>query len=91
MTKTVAILGTLDTKGQEFGYLRICIESAGLGTLLIDCGVLESPEITPDVSRQEIAAAGGFRVESRSLQKLDLCKSESVTEAFSSRRAAPRQ
>jgi uncharacterized protein (UPF0261 family) len=62
MPKTVAILGTLDTKGQEFGYLRSCIESAGLGTLLIDCGVLADPELTPNVSRQEVAAAGGFRI-----------------------------
>ena len=63
MPKTVAILGTLDTKGQEFGYLRSYIESAGLGTLLIDCGVLEPPQLTADVSRQEVAAAGGSRVE----------------------------
>jgi uncharacterized protein (UPF0261 family) len=62
MPKTVAILGTLDTKGQEFGYLRSCIESAGLGTLLIDCGVLADPELTPNVSRQEVAGAGGFRI-----------------------------
>jgi uncharacterized protein (UPF0261 family) len=63
MPKTVAILGTFDSKGQEFGYLRSCIESAGLGTLLIDCGVLEPRQLTADVSRQEIAAAGGFRIE----------------------------
>ena len=62
MPKTVAILGTLDTKGQEFGYLRSCIESAGLRTLLVDCGVLEAPQPTPDISRQEVAAAGGFRI-----------------------------
>jgi uncharacterized protein (UPF0261 family) len=63
MPKTVAILGTLDTKGQEFAYLRSCIESAGLATLLIDCGVLEPPPLTPDISRQEVAAAGGSRIE----------------------------
>ena len=63
MPKTVAILGTLDTKGQEFSYLRSCIESAGLRTMLIDCGVLAGTSLTTDVSRQEIAAAGGFGIE----------------------------
>lgn len=59
MPKTVAILGTFDTKGEEFDYLRSCIESAGLATLMIDCGVLQAPPFDPDVTRQEVAAAGG--------------------------------
>ena len=59
MAKTIAILGTFDTKGQEFDYLRRCIEAAGVGALLIDCGVLDAPALTPDVSRDEVAAAGG--------------------------------
>jgi len=63
MGKTVAIIGTLDTKSEEFGYLRSCIESAGLGTLLIDCGVLEPTQLTPDVPRQEVAAAAGVLIE----------------------------
>ncbi|HXJ96432.1 MAG TPA: Tm-1-like ATP-binding domain-containing protein [Terriglobia bacterium] len=62
MPKTVAILGTLDTKGQEFGYLRSCIEAAGLDTLLVDCGILEPPQVAPDVSRQEVASAAGSRI-----------------------------
>jgi uncharacterized protein (UPF0261 family) len=63
MPKTVAILGTLDTKGQEFAYLRRRIQGAGLNTLVLDCGVLEPPGFTPDLSRQEVAAAGGHRLE----------------------------
>jgi uncharacterized protein (UPF0261 family) len=59
MPKTVAILGTLDTKGEEFAYLRSRIERAGLATLVIDCGVLGPPPFSPDVSRQEVARAGG--------------------------------
>ena len=51
MPKTVAIVGTLDTKGEEFAYLRSRIESAGLATLVIDCGVLEAPAFTSDISR----------------------------------------
>jgi len=59
MPKTVAILGTLDTKGEEFAYLRSRIERAALATLVIDCGVLDPPAFTPDISRREVAAAGG--------------------------------
>lgn len=57
--KTVAIIGTLDTKGEEFAFLRDSIESAGCATLLIDCGVLEPPSSRPDISREQVAAAGG--------------------------------
>jgi len=63
MPTTVAILGTFDTKGQEFDYLRRSIETAGVGTLLIDCGVLDAPTLTPDISRDEVAAAAGIRIQ----------------------------
>ena len=60
--KTVAILGTLDTKGAEFAYLRERIQAGGLATLVIDCGVLEAPPFGPDISRQEVAAAAGYEL-----------------------------
>lgn len=63
MPKTVAIVGTLDTKGEEFAYLRSRIESAGLATLVIDCGVLEAPAFAPDVSSREVASAAGQNLE----------------------------
>jgi len=63
MPKTVAIVGTLDTKGEEFAFLRSRIESAGLATVVIDCGVLEAPAFTPDVSRREVAGAAGQTLE----------------------------
>jgi len=63
MPKTVAIVGTFDTKGEEFAYLRSRIESTGLATLVIDCGVLETPAFAPDVSRREVASAAGQRLE----------------------------
>lgn len=57
--KTVAIIGTLDTKGEEFAFLRRQIESAGLRTLVIDAGVLGPPTLAPDITRDEVARAGG--------------------------------
>ena len=59
MTKTVALLGALDTKGAEYGFVKECIEARGHKTLLIDVGVLGDPVIEPDVTRREVAAAGG--------------------------------
>jgi uncharacterized protein (UPF0261 family) len=57
--KTVALLGTLDTKGEEFGFLRQQIQASGVATLVIDAGVLDPPSILPDISRKEVARAAG--------------------------------
>ena len=59
MSKTIALLGALDTKGAEYGFVKDCIESRGHKTLLIDVGVLGDPAIKPDVTRAEVAKAGG--------------------------------
>lgn len=60
--KTVVLVGTLDTKGDEYGYLRDRLEQAGVHTLLVDVGTLEPPRIAPDIGRREVAAAAGFDV-----------------------------
>jgi uncharacterized protein (UPF0261 family) len=57
MPKTIALIGTFDTKGEEFSFLRERIESAGLRVLMIDVGVLGSAPFEADVSRAEVAAA----------------------------------
>ena len=62
MAKTVALLGALDTKGTEYGFVKQCIEARGHQTLLIDVGVLGPPKITPDVPRQEVARAAGVEL-----------------------------
>ena len=59
MTKTVVLVGALDTKGQEFAFVRDLIEQAGLRTLVVDFGVMGGAASPPDVSRNEVAAAGG--------------------------------
>ncbi len=57
VAKTVALIGTFDTKGEEFAFLRDRIEIAGLLTLMIDVGVLGTAPFVPDISRVEVAAA----------------------------------
>ncbi|MFL5860486.1 MAG: Tm-1-like ATP-binding domain-containing protein [Solirubrobacteraceae bacterium] len=59
---TVVLVGTLDTKGREYAYLRAAIEAAGAATILVDTGVLGEPQATADVSREEVARAGGADV-----------------------------
>ena len=59
MTKPIAVIGTLDTKGHEVAFLRDQIQTRGLGTWIIDPGVLDEPAIEADFTRQEVARAGG--------------------------------
>lgn len=64
MSKTIAVLVTLDTKDQEAGYLKEQIEARGHRALLMDIGVVGQPGIEADISREDIAAAGGRTMES---------------------------
>ena len=59
MTPTIAVVGTLDTKGAEFAYLCEVIREQGCEPFLIDCGTVGAPHLAPDVSRDEVAKAGG--------------------------------
>jgi uncharacterized protein (UPF0261 family) len=59
MPKTVVIVGALDTKGEEFAFVKDLIEKEGLKTLVVDFGVLGEPAFTPDIDRERVAKAGG--------------------------------
>ena len=57
---TVVLVGTLDTKGREYAFLRERLQQAGVATLLVDVGTQGPPSIPADVPREEVAAAGEF-------------------------------
>jgi uncharacterized protein (UPF0261 family) len=57
--RTVVLVGTLDTKGAEYAYMRDRLRSHGVGTLLVDVGTLEPPLTEPDIDRRTVAAAAG--------------------------------
>ena len=59
MSKTVVIVGALDTKGTEFAFVKECLKQQGLKTLVVDFGVLGEPAFAPDVERAAVAEAGG--------------------------------
>ena len=54
---TIAVLGTLDSKGHEHAFVAGEITRHGHTPLLIDVGCLEPPQVTPDISRQTICPA----------------------------------
>jgi len=55
---TIAILGTMDTKGAEHAFVAEYIRKRGHRTLVIDVGILGEPALQPDVTREMVAAAG---------------------------------
>ena len=58
--KTIAVLGTLDTKGAEHAFLADFIREKGHCALLIDVGTSTAPTVTPDITREDLAASAGI-------------------------------
>jgi uncharacterized protein (UPF0261 family) len=56
---TIALVGTLDTKGHEYAFLRDRIAELGARVVLIDAGVMGEPLLAADVAREEVARAAG--------------------------------
>jgi uncharacterized protein (UPF0261 family) len=57
--ETIVVLATLDTKGKETQYVREQIEKLGAAALVVDVGVVGEPATRADITRQEVADAGG--------------------------------
>lgn len=60
---SVALVGALDTKAEEYGYVRDRLASAGVLSVLVDAGVLGSAGIEPDIDRYTVAVAGGSELD----------------------------
>ncbi|MCY9660060.1 Tm-1-like ATP-binding domain-containing protein [Paenibacillus chondroitinus] len=63
MGKKAVLIGALDTKGQEFLFVKEKLEACGVETFTVDTGVLGNPLFQPDVSADEVARAGGSSIE----------------------------
>jgi uncharacterized protein (UPF0261 family) len=59
---TVVLVGTLDTKGPEYAFVRDRLVELGVRVVLVDAGVLGEPFIAADVTREEVARAAGVDV-----------------------------
>jgi len=64
-TRTIVIVATLDTRGDEVAFLEELIENKGPSVITVDVGVLGSPYMPGDFTREKVAEAGG-----RSLRQL---------------------
>jgi len=59
---TVVAIGTLDTKGAEYAFLRDRLRGHGVDVILVDAGVLGEPGTRPGISREEVARAAGAEI-----------------------------
>jgi uncharacterized protein (UPF0261 family) len=64
MKKTIALVVTLDTKGEESGYVKELIQRGGYNVIVIDVGTGARGSLlfAPDVSREEVAEAAGVTI-----------------------------
>ena len=60
---TVVLVGTLDSKGTEYEFVKNCILQAGADVLVVDCSLLERPYFKPDISADEVAQAAGVTLQ----------------------------
>jgi uncharacterized protein (UPF0261 family) len=59
---TIAILATLDTKGEEVAFIKNLLEARGHSAIIIDVGPLGPPGVPPDISNEEIARWAGWKL-----------------------------
>lgn len=59
MTKTIAVIASLDTKEAEVAFVKDKIERLSCRTLVIDVGVWRGSTLTADVSKETVARAAG--------------------------------
>jgi len=59
---TVVLVGTLDTKGKEYAFLRERVLVHDVDVVLVDAGIMGEPLASPDITREEVAAAAGADV-----------------------------
>jgi uncharacterized protein (UPF0261 family) len=62
LSKNVVIVGTLDTKGNEYSFVNEIIKAQGLNTIVVDAGIF-APEFTPEISNEVVAKASGHDLE----------------------------
>jgi len=59
----ILMVGTVDTKSDEIGFLREQVRAAGGEPLIMDVGVLAQGHLTPDITNAEVARAAGVTLQ----------------------------
>ncbi len=60
--RTILIVGTVDTKEDELNYIAEVIGQQGGAALTMDVSVLGDPSAPTDISKHEVAEAGGSSI-----------------------------
>ena len=63
MSRTIVVIGALDTKGNDFAFVKAAIEDAGHKALVIDVGVIGEPGLEPDIPASRVAEAAGVSLQ----------------------------
>lgn len=60
--KKIAIVGTLDTKFEEMGFIRDFVQKKGHEPVIIDAGIMGTVPFAPHISRDMVAEAAGMKL-----------------------------
>jgi uncharacterized protein (UPF0261 family) len=63
VTKTILLIGALDTKGPDFAFVKDEIERRGHRALLVNTAIIGEPAFAPDIPAERVAEAGGARLD----------------------------
>src|SRR5690625_956029 len=63
MAGRILLIGTLDTKEDEFRFVRDVIQEKGHQAMLMDVGILRDPRVAPGIEAKRVAQAGGQSLE----------------------------
>lgn len=58
----VVLVGTLDTKGVEYAFVKQCILETGCDVVVVDTGVLGEPPFEPDISAAQVVKMVGVEL-----------------------------
>lgn len=59
----ILVLGTLDTKGEEFAFLRDELRRLGAEPIIVDLGIMGTPLFAGDFTREEVLQRAGTTVD----------------------------
>ena len=61
-SKKIALIGTLDTKGDELAFMKRLVEEKGYKPIVLDIGILGDGPFKPDIKREDLLKEIGFEL-----------------------------
>ena len=72
---TVVLLGALDTKGDEYAFIRDRVIDADCDVVMINAGVLGDPAYPIEFTRADVATEAGTDIETLGSRRPRRCRS----------------